>query len=98
LLDYFHAYQEKHKSNNEVEELSQPAFQHKKKLETNLVPYICETMNMYSIMCNSRNYTWKKFAENFFNVESLVENLLNKQFSFELRAIICNMLNKLYVD
>jgi hypothetical protein len=55
-------------------------------------------MNMYATMCTSRNYTWKKFAENFFNVESLVENLLNEQFGFELRAIICNMLNRLYVD
>lgn len=49
-------------------------------------------------MSNSRNYTWKKFAENFFNVESLVENLLNEKFSFELRSIICNMLNRIYVD
>lgn len=32
-------------------------------------------MRMYSRMCNSRNYTWKKFAENFFNVESLIENI-----------------------
>ena len=53
---------------------------------------------MYATMCNTRNYTWKKFAENFFNVESLVENLLNDSFTYDLRAIICNMLNKLYVD
>ena len=49
-------------------------------------------------MCNSRNYTWKKFAENFFNVESLVENLLNKQFYFKMRSNICQLLLKLYVD
>jgi hypothetical protein len=68
------------------------------KQEPDLVPYICDIMNMYATMCTSRNYTWKKFAENFFNVESLVENLLNDMFGFELRAIICNMLNRLYVD
>lgn len=32
-------------------------------------------MRLYAIMSNSRNYTWKKFAENFFNVESLIENI-----------------------
>jgi hypothetical protein len=62
------------------------------------VPYICEIMNLYAIMCNSRNYTWKKFAENYFNVESLVENLLNDKYNIRLRSIICNMLLRLYVD
>lgn len=87
LLDYCH-------NHEAMKQQAETKFQQ----EADLVPYICETMNMYAIMCNTRNYTWKKFAENFFNVESLVENLLNDAFNYELRAIICIMLNKLYVD
>ncbi|CAD8111133.1 unnamed protein product [Paramecium sonneborni] len=64
----------------------------------NFIPYVQELMRMYSRMCNSRNYTWKKFAENFFNVESLIENIQNNQYNVEIRSIICSLLNKLYVD
>ncbi|KAM3147608.1 hypothetical protein pb186bvf_000415 [Paramecium bursaria] len=63
-----------------------------------LVPFICESMRLYSWMCNTRNYTWKKFAENFFNVESLIENIQNTQYDRDIRSIICQMLNKLYID
>ena len=86
LLDYFANHDEILKGNTSI------------KQERALVPYICSTMNMFAVMCNSRNYTWKKFAENFFNVESLVENLLNDQYKINLRSIICNMLTRLYVD
>jgi hypothetical protein len=86
LLDYFHNHEQIRQGKTGI------------KQEPALVPYICATMNMYAVMCNSRNYTWKKFAENFFNVESLVENLLNQQYKINLRSIICNMLTRLYVD
>ena len=33
-------------------------------------------------MCNSRNFTWKEFVENAFNVECLVENLEEHDFDF----------------
>lgn len=50
--------------------------QHRQKqIDQHFIPYICESMRLYAIMSNSRNYTWKKFAENFFNVESLIENI-----------------------
>lgn len=52
-------------------------YTHDPKLDSYFVPYIEEMMKMYARMCNSRNYTWKKFAENFFNVESLIENIQN---------------------
>ncbi len=49
-------------------------------------------------MCNSRNYTWKKFVENCCNVDSLVASILDRKFDHDIRAIICQLLNKLYVD
>lgn len=49
-------------------------------------------------MCNSRNYTWKKFIENATNVEALLTSTLDNKFSEDIRAIICNLLNKLYID
>ncbi len=49
-------------------------------------------------MCNSRNYTWKKFVENATNVDALVTSMLDPKFSYKIRAIICNLLNKLYID
>jgi hypothetical protein len=49
-------------------------------------------------MTTSRNYTWKRFVENSFNVEALIETILDEKFSFEVRAIICALFNKLYVD
>jgi len=49
-------------------------------------------------MCNSRNYTWKKFVENSCNFDSLVASILDSKFSCDIRAIIARLLNKLYVD
>lgn len=49
-------------------------------------------------MCNNRNYTWKKFVENCCNVESLEQSIQEKKFEYDIRAIVCNLLNKLYID
>lgn len=47
------------------------------RIENYFVEYIEEMIKTYASMCNTRNYTWKGFAENFFNVESLLKNLNN---------------------
>ena len=49
-------------------------------------------------MCNSRQYTWKKFVEDSCNVEALAETILDTKYSFDIRALIANLLNKLYID
>ena len=63
-----------------------------------ILEFVLDQFNFYTSMCNSRNFTWKKFVENACNFDSLVTSSLDPKYSFEIRSIICNLLNKLYVD
>lgn len=39
--------------------------------------FVMDQINFYSSMSTSRNYTWKRFVENSFNVEALIETILD---------------------
>jgi hypothetical protein len=49
-------------------------------------------------MCNSRNNTWKRSLEPFLPGTVLINNLIDSQIGYDMRATICRLLNKLYVD
>ncbi len=49
-------------------------------------------------MCNSRNNNWKKFVEVFLPADVLMENVVKEVIGSEMRAIICKLINKVYVD
>ena len=49
-------------------------------------------------MCNSRNYTWRDFVKNSFNIESLMDTVTDSKFPNETRARISDLLNKLFLD
>lgn len=49
-------------------------------------------------MCNSRNNTWKRSLEVFLPGAVLITNLIDPEIGYEMRATICRLLNKLYVD
>jgi hypothetical protein len=59
---------------------------------------ISEQIEFYSSMCNSRNNTWKNSIEAFLPGEVLIYNLVDSVIGYDMRAIICRLLNKLYVD
>ena len=37
-------------------------------------------------MCNSRNYSWKDFVKNSFNIDSLMDTLTDPKFYDSTRA------------
>jgi hypothetical protein len=49
-------------------------------------------------MCNSRNSSWRESIKPYLPFEALEYNLNNKNISFSMRAILCNLLNKMYID
>ena len=55
-------------------------------------------MGFYISMCNTRNNTWKRFVEAFLPYDVLINNLINDVIGFDMRAIICKLLNKVYID
>ena len=64
-----------------------------------ILEFVLYQLSFYAYMCTSRNSTWKKFVENACNVDSLVTSTLDSKIkNYEIRSIICNLLNKLYVD
>ena len=59
---------------------------------------ISEQIDFYSSMVNSRNNTWKSSLESFLPGEVLIYNLVDNVIGYDMRAIICRLLNKMYVD
>ena len=59
---------------------------------------ISEQIEFYSAMCNSRNNTWKRSVEMFLPGDVLIHNLIDNKIGYEMRAIMCKLLNKLYID
>lgn len=57
-----------------------------------------EQMEFFANMCNKRNNTWKKFVDKSCKFESLAKTIVEEKITFNIRAIICQLLNKLYVD
>lgn len=55
-------------------------------------------IDFYSSMVNSRNNTWKSSLESFLPGEVLIFNLVDNVIGYDMRAIICRLLNKMYVD
>lgn len=49
-------------------------------------------------MCNTRNNTWKRFVESFLPYDVLIFNLEQDVIGTDMRAIICKLLNKVYID
>ena len=45
-------------------------------------------------MCNKRNNTWKNFVENGCKFESLADTITESKLTYEIRSIICSLLNK----
>jgi hypothetical protein len=55
-------------------------------------------MEFYISMCNTRNNTWKRFVEQFLPYDVLITNLKDEVIGYDMRAIICKLLNKVYLD
>ncbi|EGR27925.1 MIR domain protein [Ichthyophthirius multifiliis] len=68
------------------------------KSDTEILNFISDQIQFYASMCNNRNNTWKKFVENSCNFYALVETITDQKFNYEIRSIICQLLNKLFLD
>lgn len=55
-------------------------------------------MEFFISMCNTRNNTWRKFVESFLPYGVLIANLGEDVIGYDMRAIICKLLNKVYID
>ncbi|EAR92909.2 zinc finger, C2H2 type family protein (macronuclear) [Tetrahymena thermophila SB210] len=72
--------------------------QNNKKTDDEILSFFNDQMEFYSSMCNKRNNTWKKFVDKSCKFESLVDTIIEEKITYDIRAIICQLLNKLYVD
>ena len=62
-----------------------------------LMRNVAEQIDFFACMCNGRNYTWKSYLENLISYDSLLR-YLDANLDFNVKANICRLLSKLYVD
>lgn len=54
-------------------------------------------LDFFACMCNGRNYTWKSYLEKLISYNSLLR-YLDATLDFDVKANICRLMSKLYVD
>ena len=54
-------------------------------------------LDFFSYMCNGRNYTWKAYLEKNISYYSLIR-YLQAPIDFDMKANVCKLLTKLYID
>lgn len=69
-----------------------------KRTDEEVLSFFVDQMEFFVSMCNKRNNTWKTFVDKSCKFESLVETVMQDKITYDIRAIICSLLNKLYVD
>ncbi|EGR30411.1 MIR domain protein [Ichthyophthirius multifiliis] len=69
----------------------------KQKNENDMFVFISCQIEFLATMCNSRNYTWKNFIEQNYTFNALAETITEEQYSYDFRAQIYQLLNKLYI-